>query len=302
MLGRDAARAAEQVGHELVLVGHEDLDVRDADAVEALIAGEQPQAVINCAAWTNVDGAEDDLRGAMAVNATGARNLAVATERLPATVVYPSTDYVFDGDTDAPYVESDEPRPLSVYGQSKLAGEMETAKHNPRHFIARSSWLFGVGGRNFVETMLTFAGDHEEVVVIRDQVGCPTYTGHLAPAIVRLLEWDTWGIHHMAGAGACSWYDFALEIFEQAGMDFDELRAGGKPLVGGVRASLAAGQSAADGRQSHSRTRKDYPMHHRVGILPSFSHSRRILADSRRGNNARERRYEPPVGAAPEAI
>ena len=225
MLARDVARAAEQVGHELVRAGHEDLDVRDADAVEAMIAGERPGAVINCAGWTDVDGAESDLEGAMAVNAVGARNLAVATKRLPCTVVYPSTDYVFDGDADAPYVESDEPQPLSVYGQSKLAGETETAKHNPRHFIVRSSWLFGTGGPNFVETMLTFAGDHEEVVVVRDQVGCPTYTGQLAPAIVRLLEWDTYGIHHMMGEGECSWYEFALEIFGQAGIECRVLSA-----------------------------------------------------------------------------
>jgi dTDP-4-dehydrorhamnose reductase len=219
MLGRDAARTAEQVSHEVVRLSHEDLDITDAAAVEQAIATEQPEAVINCAAWTDVDGAEDDLGAAMDVNANGAGYVAAATAGLGCKLVFPSTDYVFDGHKREPYVESDEPRPLSVYGQTKLAGEVETARLNPRHFIVRSSWLFGTGGRNFVETMLTFGRDHEEVVVVKDQIGCPTYTGHLAAGMVRLLEWDQYGIHHIAGDGECSWYEFALEIFEQASID-----------------------------------------------------------------------------------
>jgi dTDP-4-dehydrorhamnose reductase len=219
MLGRDAARAAEQVGHEVIRLSHEDLDITDAPAVEQMLRDEQPEAVINCAGWTDVDGAEDDLEGAMDVNANGAGYLAAGTAQLGCKLVFPSTDYVFDGRKQEPYVESDEPRPLSVYGQTKLAGEAVTAKRNPKHFIVRSSWLFGTGGRNFVETMLTFGSDHEEVVVVKDQIGCPTYTGHLAAGMVRLLEWDQYGIHHIAGDGECSWYEFALEIFDQAGID-----------------------------------------------------------------------------------
>jgi dTDP-4-dehydrorhamnose reductase len=225
MLGRDLGRAAEQAGHDVVRFGHEDLDVTDADAADRTVSDERPDALVNCAAWTDVDGAEDDLRGAMELNATGAANLAAATATVDCKIVYPSTDYVFDGSSTQPYLESDEPRPLSVYGQSKLAGEVETAKLNPRHFIVRASWLFGTGGRNFVETMLTFAGDHEEVVVVKDQIGCPTYTGHLASGIVRLLEWTDYGIHHMAGSGECSWYEFALEIFEQANIECRVLSA-----------------------------------------------------------------------------
>jgi dTDP-4-dehydrorhamnose reductase len=225
MLGRDVARAGEQAGHEVVRLTREDLDITEADAVEQAVAEEQPDAVVNCAAWTDVDGAEDDLQGAMDVNATGAGNVAAATAAAGCKLVQPSTDYVFDGHKSEPYVESDEPRPLSVYGQSKLAGEIEVAQHNPSHFIVRSSWLFGTGGGNFVETMLTFAGDHDEVVVVKDQVGCPTYTGHLAEGILRLVEWKDYGIHHMAGAGECSWYEFALEIFEQAGVECRVLSA-----------------------------------------------------------------------------
>ena len=219
MLGTDVARAAAFVNHEVVAIGHDQLDVADAESVRARVAQEMPDAVVNCAAYTNVDGAEDDLRTAMDVNGHGARNVAEAAAIVEAPVVYVSTDYVFDGTKDGPYVESDPVHPLSVYGQSKLAGEHETARSTDRHLIVRTSWLFGTAGRNFVETMLGLAADHGEVVVVRDQVGCPTYTGHLADAIVRLLDTRAYGIHHISGDGSCSWYDFAREIFSQAGTD-----------------------------------------------------------------------------------
>ena len=163
--------------------------------------------------------AEDDLEGAMAVNADGAANVAAAASEVGAKVIYPSSDYVFDGSKSDPYVESDEPRPQSIYAQSKLAGEHETTEANPRHFIARSAWLFGANGHNFVETMLSLAREHGEVVVVRDQFGCPTYTAHLADALVRLAGTEAWGIHHLASQGECSWFEFALEIFRQAGVD-----------------------------------------------------------------------------------
>jgi dTDP-4-dehydrorhamnose reductase len=117
------------------------------------------------------------------------------------------------------YVESDQAAPLSAYGRTKLAGEQATAAANSRHFIVRSSWLFGTGGSNFVETMLQLAADHGEVLVARDQVGTPTYTGHLATGLVRLIEGTSYGIHHMSSGGACSWYDFAREIFDQTGVE-----------------------------------------------------------------------------------
>lgn len=218
MLGADVARAAAFVGHAVIALPRAELDVRDEQAVRARIADERPDAVVNCAAYTNVDGAEDDLRTAMAVNADGARHVADAAAGAGAKLVYVSTDYVFDGSKSSPWVESDETRPISVYGQTKLAGEHESARA-PRHFVVRTSWLFGASGRNFVETMLSLAADHGEVVVVRDQVGCPTYTAHLADAIVRLLDGAAYGIHHIAGGGSCSWYDFACEIFRQTGTD-----------------------------------------------------------------------------------
>jgi dTDP-4-dehydrorhamnose reductase len=180
---------------------------------------ERPDAVINCAAYTDVDGAEDDLEGAMDINAEAAANVSVAANEISAKVLYPSTDYVFDGSKSEPYLESDEPRPQSIYAQTKLAGEHETAGANPRHYVVRSSWLFGTAGRNFVETMLSLARDHGEVLVVRDQVGSPTYTAHLADALVRLVDTEAFGLHHLASQGECSWFGFAQEIFSQAGVE-----------------------------------------------------------------------------------
>jgi dTDP-4-dehydrorhamnose reductase len=219
MLGSDVVRAAEFVNHEVVPVARAELDVTDRPATERLVLEERPDAVINCAAYTDVDGAEDDLDGAMEVNSEGAAGVAAAAREIGAKVLYPSTDYVFDGAKSEPYMESDEPRPLSIYAQSKLAGEHETVEGNPRHFVVRSAWLFGTAGRNFVETMLSLGRDHGEVLVVRDQVGCPTYTAHLADALVRLAGTEAFGLHHIAGQGECSWFEFAQEIFNQAGIE-----------------------------------------------------------------------------------
>ena len=216
MLGHDVVLAAANAGHEVVGFGHRELDVTDPEAVSRRIDAERPDVVINCAAWTDVDGAEESEPAAMATNGTGAGSAAAAAAAVDAKVVYVSSDYVFDGSKDSPYVETDQPAPLSAYGRTKLAGEEATAAANERSFVVRSSWLFGVQGPNFVETMLRLAADHGEVLVVRDQVGSPTYTWHLAYGIVRLIEGGSYGIHHMAAEGHCSWYDFAQEIFEQA--------------------------------------------------------------------------------------
>jgi dTDP-4-dehydrorhamnose reductase len=216
MLGRDVTDAAERADHEVVALTHAHLDVTDAGAVRKRFDAERPGAVVNCAAFTDVDGAEDDLRSAMTMNAEAAGVVAAAAERVGAAVVYPSSDYVFDGEKGEPYVESDPTGPRSVYGQSKLAGESETARACARHFVVRTSWLFGIHGRNFVDTMLRLGHEHGEVTVVRDQVGCPTFTVHLAEAMVALLATDAHGVHHVAGRGECSWYEFAREIFRQA--------------------------------------------------------------------------------------
>ena len=216
MLGRDVLLAAGNAGHDVVGFGRAELDVTDPDALSRKLDLERPDVVINCAAWTDVDGAEASEEAAFAVNGTGAGNVAAAAAAVGASVVYVSSDYVFDGAKGAPYVESDQPAPLSAYGRTKLAGEEATVTANKRHFVVRSAWLFGIGGPNFVETMMRLAGSGNEVLVVRDQVGSPTYTWHLAYGIVRLIEGIEFGIHHMAAAGQCSWYEFAREIFEQA--------------------------------------------------------------------------------------
>lgn len=189
------------------------LDVTDRDAVRSALGPDD--LVINCAAWTDVDGAEEHEQEALRVNRDGARNVAEAT----AAVVYVSTDYVFDGTKAGPYVESDPVNPLSAYGRTKLAGEQATAEANPRHFIVRTSWVFGNGGRNFVETMLQLGGERDTLRVVDDQIGCPTYTGHLARAIGQLARGDDYGIHHRVGSGACSWFEFAREIMRRAELD-----------------------------------------------------------------------------------
>jgi len=219
MLGRDVMHAAGNAGHEVVGYGRAELDVGDAGAVAARVEAERPGVVINCAAWTDVDGAENHEGEAAAVNGAGAGNVAAAAATAGAAVVYVGSDYVFDGGKGAPYVETDQTAPISAYGRSKLAGEEATRAANKRHFIVRSAWLFGTGGPNFVETMLRLAADHGEVLVVRDQIGSPTYTWHLAYGIVRLIEGVEFGIHHMAAAGSCSWYEFAREIFEQANVE-----------------------------------------------------------------------------------
>jgi dTDP-4-dehydrorhamnose reductase len=218
MLGHDVVRSATEANIDVVGLSHTELDVADAGAVAASVSEQRPDTVVNCAAYTNVDGAESEPELAMRVNGEAAGNVALAAAAVEARIVYVSTDYVFDGTKGRPYLESDQTNPLSAYGRSKLAGEQATAAANPRHFVARSSWLFGAHGRNFVQTMLGLGQELEEVVVVRDQVGCPTYTGHLAEALVRLADTHAYGVHHVAGRGHCSWYEFAQEIFRQAGV------------------------------------------------------------------------------------
>jgi dTDP-4-dehydrorhamnose reductase len=215
MLGHDVVRVAEDMRHQVIAVGHEDLDVTDPARVERLITGERPGAVINCAAWTNVDGAEESEQEASLVNAQGAGFVADAASKVHAKVIYPSTDYVFNGES-GPYGESDDPDPINAYGRTKLAGERATALVNGQSFIVRTSWLFGPHGGNFVETMLRLGQGGGPVVVVHDQVSSPTYTGHLAVGLLRLMEGAAYGIHHMSGDGSCSWYEFAMEIFRQA--------------------------------------------------------------------------------------
>lgn len=228
MLGQDVARAGERAGHELVLLAHADLDVCHASSVAHALDAHEPNAVLNCAAFTDVDGAEANREHAHAVNSLGARNLAHAAAQHGVPLVHVSTDYVFSGDAPCdehgharPYVESDPTGPRTVYGQTKLEGEQGVLAASSEHTVVRTAWLFGVGGRNFVDTMLRLSRERDEVSVVTDQVGCPTWTGHLAPALIGLLEREVRGLVHIAGGGSVSWNGFAREIFRQAERDCD---------------------------------------------------------------------------------
>ncbi len=178
---------------------------------------EAPDLVLHAAAWTDVDGAEADPQEAAAVNVGGAAH----ASELGAPLVYFSTDYVFDGRKRRPYVESDPPNPLSAYGRSKLHGE---AAAGERAWIVRSSWLFGETGQNFVRTMLQLGAERDEVAVVDDQRGCPTYVSHLAAAVRELVEGAGYGVWHLAGDGECTWAELAEAVFEEAGLDCEVRR------------------------------------------------------------------------------
>jgi dTDP-4-dehydrorhamnose reductase len=213
-------RAGTDAGADVVGLTEQELDITDAAAVARALEEVRPDVVINCAAWVNAETAEDDPDGARAVNADGAGILAAAADAVGSAIVYPSTDYVFDGTKGEAYVETDAPAPLSVYGETKLAGERATAEANPRHFVTRTAWLYGPGGRNFPDTMLKLAADGADIRVVDDQIGCPTYTGHLAEALVELAGTENYGTHHMGGGTVCSWYELAREVFRLSGSDY----------------------------------------------------------------------------------
>jgi dTDP-4-dehydrorhamnose reductase len=218
MLGHDVTRAADAAGHEAIALARAALDITDPGAVAAAVRSAAPAVVVNCAAWTEVDGAEKGFEDALAINGAGAGHVAAAAAAAGAWTIHISSDYVFDGETSEPYVESDPVGPVSAYGRSKLAGEREVAAAAPdRHTIVRSSWLFGAHGRCFPKTILRLAEERDELNVVSDQIGCPTFTGHLAGALVALAETPLPGVLHVAGAGACSWFDFAAAIVAASG-------------------------------------------------------------------------------------
>jgi dTDP-4-dehydrorhamnose reductase len=227
MLGKDLVRAAEAAGYDAVGLAREDADITDLAAIDAAVRESAPDIVINCAGWTDVDGAEASTEQAHRANAEGAGNVATAAASAGAWIVQISTDYVFDGNKRSPYVESDAPSPLSSYGHSKLAGEREVVARCPdMHTIVRTSWLFG-SGPCFPATIMRLAGERDELTVVDDQVGCPTFTGHLAEALIELIDAHALplGVVHMAAAGSCSWYEFAREVLASGGVRC-ELRPG----------------------------------------------------------------------------
>jgi len=216
MLGRRLVVLARDQGHAVTGSDIDDLDLTDESAVRERLRREAPEAVINCAAFTDVDGAQTNEQLATKINGDAAGNVASAAAELGAFVVQLSTDYVFAGDATQPYTETDEPDPRTAYGRSKLAGEQAVAASGAEHAVARTAWLYGAGGKNFVDTMLALAQERDEVSVVTDQVGSPTWTGRLAPALIEVAERRATGVHHLTGEGQCSWYELAVEVFHQA--------------------------------------------------------------------------------------
>lgn len=217
MLGQDLVPILEDEGYEVIETDAHTLDITDFDIAKNILEKNKPDIVIHCAAYTNVDGAESDIDGATRVNVTGTENIAKICAQNDITMVYISTDYVFDGTKEEPYEPEDKTNPINVYGKTKLGGELAVQKYCKKYYIVRTSWLYGHHGKNFVETMISLA-DKPELKVVDDQTGCPTWTVELANGLVDLLEEEPkYGIYHICGSGETSWYGFAREIFKLIG-------------------------------------------------------------------------------------
>jgi dTDP-4-dehydrorhamnose reductase len=230
MLGTDVVAAA--AAHDVVALARADLDITDADAVRAAVRDTKPDAIINCAAWTDVDGAEAHEAAATAINGDGAGHLAAAASEAGAHIVHVSTDYVFGGDATEPYPENAPTGPIGAYGRSKLAGERAVEDGAPSaHAIVRTAWVFGPHGKNFVDTMLRVGPERGEVTVVDDQLGCPTYTGHLAKALIAVAEHRAHGVLHVAGGGRCTWFDLAVATFAEAGLEVTVQRGSSADLA-----------------------------------------------------------------------
>lgn len=218
-LGYDVVNELEKRGHTAIGVDIDEMDITDAEAVDRVITEADVEAVIHCAAYTAVDAAEDNLELCRRVNAAGTENIAKVCKKLDLKMVYISTDYVFDGEGERPWEPDDRRDPLNAYGIGKYEGELAVEENLEKYFIIRIAWVFGVNGKNFIKTMLKLGETRDEVSVVNDQIGSPTYTYDLARLIVDMVETEKYGRYHATNEGFCSWYEFACEIFRQAGMN-----------------------------------------------------------------------------------
>ena len=218
-LGRDVVRTWTAAGHDVAGFGSVGLDVTDRDAVVRMLEHQRPHVVINCAAWTAVDACESDPERAHTVNADGVANVAEGCAAAGARLIHISTDYVFDGSKPTPYVEADEPNPVSVYGRSKLAGEQAALQLGSGAAIVRTSWVCGEHGANMVKTVLRLAAERPELSFVADQIGHPTFTADLAEQLLRIADAELSGVIHATNQGAVSWYEFAREVVAASGRD-----------------------------------------------------------------------------------
>ena len=214
MLGQDLCPILEDCGHEVIETDLPEIDITKPDVILDVLSSEKPDAVIHCAAYTNVDKAEEDIEIARLINKTGTKNVAEVCAKLDIPIVYISTDYVFDGKSNVPYLPNSLKNPINNYGLTKSEGEDEVRKLCEKYYIVRTSWLYGHHGKNFVETMLSLA-NKDELKVVDDQTGCPTWTVELSNGIAKILEENKpYGIYHVCGSGSTTWYGFAKQIFE----------------------------------------------------------------------------------------
>mgnify|MGYP000534060517 FL=1 len=218
-LGHDVMDELALRGIEGFGVDVEEMDITDRTACETVISQEKPDAVIHCAAYTAVDAAEDNLELCRKINAEGTRNIARVCKAMDIKMMYISTDYVFNGGGERPWEPDDHREPLNVYGLTKYEGEIAVEQNVQKYFIVRIAWVFGVNGKNFIKTMLRLGKEKGAVSVVNDQIGSPTYTYDLARLLVDMIQTDKYGRYHATNEGLCSWYEFACEIFRQAGMD-----------------------------------------------------------------------------------
>lgn len=218
-LGYDVVNELKKRNHEAIGVDISEMDITDSNSVERVITKVKPDAVIHCAAYTAVDAAEENKELCMKVNAGGTENIAKVCKEIDAKMIYISTDYVFDGEGERPWKPEDGRAPLNVYGQSKYEGELAVEKYLEKYFIVRIAWVFGVNGNNFIKTMLKLGEAKDEISVVNDQIGSPTYTYDLARLLVDMVESDKYGKYHATNEGLCTWYEFACEIFKQANIE-----------------------------------------------------------------------------------
>lgn len=257
-LGYDVVNELTKRGIEAIGVDIEEMDITDADSVRKVIANTTPDAVIHCAAYTAVDAAEDQVEICRKVNADGTRNIAEVCKGLDIKMVYISTDYVFDGKGERPWEPDDERHPLNVYGQTKYEGELAVQETLEKYFIVRIAWVFGVNGKNFIKTMLKLAETHDHLTVVNDQYGSPTYTYDLARLLVDMVLTEKYGVYHATNEGICTWYEFACEIFKQAGIPMD------------VAPVTAAEYQAKAARPENSRMSKDKLSENGFQRLPAW--------------------------------
>lgn len=218
-LGYDVVKELNKRGHIAIGTDIEEMDITDAENVDKVIKENSPEAVIHCAAYTAVDAAEDNEALCRKINSDGTQNIANVCKELDIKMIYISTDYVFDGEGEKPWEPEDDRTPLNVYGQTKYEGELAVQNTLDKYFIVRIAWVFGVNGKNFIKTMLNLGKTRDSLTVVNDQFGSPTYTYDLARLLVDMVETDKYGIYHATNEGICTWYEFACEIFKQAGMN-----------------------------------------------------------------------------------